>query len=203
MGFYLVEELEQGSSEWHAWRRGVIGASDASTIMGENRFKSRSYLIKEKLGQVREFQGNAKTREGQNLEGVARADLAKKFSLKLKPIVAQDAQVPYLAASIDAICADHKEVFEIKAGLKTYEHTLATQNVPSYYLAQLQHILMVTKKESMIFAAYRPGQNLITVRIPRDEIYISRLRELEVSFVNDLVHRGHEVQFQFRGRLVG
>ena len=203
MGFYLIEELQQGSSEWHAWRRGVIGASDASTIMGENRFKSRSYLIKEKLGQVREFQGNAKTREGQNLEGVARDDLAKKFSLKLKPVVAQDAQVPYLAASIDAICADHKEVFEIKAGLKAYEHTLASQNVPGYYLAQLQHILMVTKKESMIFAAYRPGQNLITVRIPRDEKYISRLRELEVSFVNDLVHRGHEAQFQFRGRLVG
>ena len=203
MGFYLIEELQQGSSEWHAWRRGVIGASDASTIMGENRFKSRSYLIKEKLGQVREFQGNAKTREGQNLEGVARDDLAKKFSLKLKPVVAQDAQVPYLAASIDAMCADHKEVFEIKAGLKTYEHTLASQNVPGYYLAQLQHILMVTKKESMIFAAYRPGQNLITVRIPRDEKYISRLRELEVSFVNDLVHRGHEAQFQFRGRLVG
>jgi putative phage-type endonuclease len=203
VGFYLIEELQQGSSEWHAWRRGVIGASDASTIMGENRFKSRSYLIKEKLGQVREFQGNAKTREGQNLEGVARDDLAKKFSLKLKPVVAQDAQVPYLAASIDAMCADHKEVFEIKAGLKTYEHTLASQNVPGYYLAQLQHILMVTKKESMIFAAYRPGQNLITVRIPRDEKYISRLRELEVSFVNDLVHRGHEAQFQFRGRLVG
>ena len=44
MGFYLVEELEQGSSEWHAWRRGVIGASDASTIIGENKFKSQAYL---------------------------------------------------------------------------------------------------------------------------------------------------------------
>jgi len=203
MSFYLIEDFEQGSSEWHAWRRGVIGASDASTIMGENRFKSRSYLIKEKLGQVREFQGNAKTREGHNLEGVARDDLANKFRLKLKPIVAQDAQEPYLAASIDAICVDHKEVFEIKAGLKTYEHTLASQNVPGYYLAQLQHILMVTKKESMIFAAYRPGLNLLTVRVLRDEKYISRLRELEVSFVNDLVDRGHEVQYQFRGRLVG
>lgn len=202
MSFYLIEDFEQGSSEWHAWRRGVIGASDASTIMGENRFKSRSYLIKEKLGQVKEFKGNAKTQEGHDLEGVARDDLAKKFSLKLKPIVAQDAQDPYLAASIDAICADHEEVFEIKAGSKTYEHTLASQQVPGYHVAQLQHILMVTKKESMIFAAYRPHQNLITVRIPRDDGYISRLRKLEVSFVDELVERGHEVQYQFRGRLV-
>lgn len=44
MGFYLVEELEQGSSELHAWRRGVIGPSDASTIIAENKFKSRAYL---------------------------------------------------------------------------------------------------------------------------------------------------------------
>ena len=68
MSFYLIDDLEQGSSEWRAWRKGVIGASDAPKIMGENPWGSRSSLLDEKLGLVREFQGNAKTREGNSLE---------------------------------------------------------------------------------------------------------------------------------------
>lgn len=202
MSFYIVEDLEQGSNEWHTWRRGVIGASDASTIMGENRFKSRAYLIKEKLGSVREFKGNAKTQEGHDLEGVARNTLSKKFGSKLKPIVVQDSREPYLAASIDAISSNYKDVFEIKAGAKTYEHTHTSRDVPGYYVAQLQHILMVMQKDSMIFATYRPNQPLITLNTYRDDVYINRLRKLEKSFVNELVDRGHEVQYQFRGRLV-
>jgi putative phage-type endonuclease len=202
MSFYIIEDLEQGSSEWHAWRRGVVGASDASTIMGENRFKSRSYLIKEKLGMVKEFGGNAKTREGQNLEGVARTALEKKFNLNLKPIIVQDSQEPYLAASLDAICSNNNVVFEIKAGAKTYEHTLSSNDVPGYYVAQLQHILMVTQRDSMVFAAYRPNQSLITIDIRRNETYITKLRKLEKSFMNELSERGHAVQYQFVGRKV-
>ena len=202
MSFYIIEDFEQGSSEWHAWRRGVIGASDASTIMGENRFKSRPYLIKEKLGMVKEFGGNAKTREGQNLEGVARTALEKKFNLSLKPIIVQDSQEPYLAASLDAICSKNKVVFEIKAGAKTYEHALSSNDVPGYYVAQLQHILMVTQRDSMVFAAYRPNQPLITLEIRRNETYIIKLRKLEKSFMNELSERGHDVQYQFVGRKV-
>ena len=35
MSFYLIGDLEQGSREWHSWRKGVIGASDTSKIMRE------------------------------------------------------------------------------------------------------------------------------------------------------------------------
>ena len=50
MSFYLIDDLEQGSREWHAWRKGVIGASDAPKIMGENPWGSRASLLDEKLG---------------------------------------------------------------------------------------------------------------------------------------------------------
>ena len=202
MGFYLVEELEQGSSEWHAWRRGVIGASDASTIMGENRFKSRAYLVKEKLGTVAEFKGNDKTREGQKLESVARSALEKRFSISIRPIIVQDENEPYFAASLDGICSSNEKIFEIKAGAKTYEHTLSSNNVPGYYVAQLQHILMVTQRESMIFAAYRPNQEMITINVWRDGAYINKLRTLEKRFINELANLRHGVQSSFVGRKV-
>jgi siroheme synthase len=37
MSFYLVDDIEQGTAKWLQWRRGVIGASEAAIIMGENR----------------------------------------------------------------------------------------------------------------------------------------------------------------------
>jgi len=37
---FKIVTLEQGTQAWREWRHNGIGASDASTIMGENRFKS-------------------------------------------------------------------------------------------------------------------------------------------------------------------
>ena len=202
MSFYLIDDLEQGSREWHAWRKGVIGASDAPKIMGENPWGSRSSLLDEKLGLVREFQGNAKTREGNSLEGDARKSLEAKFKIKLKPTIVQDSKEPFLAASLDAICRAHENLFEIKAGVKAYEHTKMTKSVPDYYIGQLQHMLMVTEMESLTYAVYRPDKPLLTLEIYRNDSYIKRLRKKEKEFVQELVNRGHDVQYQFIGRLV-
>lgn len=202
MSFYLIDDLEQGSLEWHTWRKGVIGASDAPKIMGENPWGSRSRLLDEKLGFLLEFQGNAKTREGNSFEGDARKSLATKFKMKLRPTIVQDSREPFLAASLDAICSDQENLFEIKAGIKAYEHTKMTKSVPDYYVGQLQHMLMVTEKESLIYAVYRPHKSLLTLNIYRNEGYIKRLRKKEKEFVQELVNRGHDVQHQFVGRLV-
>lgn len=202
MSFYLIDDLEQGSREWHAWRKGVIGASDAPKIMGENPWGSRSSLLDEKLGLVREFQGNAKTREGNSFEGDARRSLATKFKLNLKPTIVQDSKEPFLAASLDAICSKHENLFEIKAGVKAYEHTKLSKSVPDYYVGQLQHMLMVTEMDSLIYAIYRPDKPLLTLKVYRDDSYIKHLRKKEKEFVQELEHRGHEVQNQFVGRLI-
>ena len=202
MSFYLIDDLEQGSPEWHAWRKGVIGASDAPKIMGENPWGSRSGLLDEKLGLVREFQGNAKTREGNSLEGVARKSLETKFKLKLKPTIVQDSKEPFFAASLDAICSHHENLFEIKAGAKAYEHTKLTKSVPDYYVGQLQHMLMVTEMESLTYAVYRPDKALLTLVVYRNDSYIKRLRKKEIEFVRELENCGHELQSQFVGKLV-
>lgn len=202
MSFYLIDDLEQGSTEWHAWRRGVIGASDAPKIMGENPWGSRSSLISEKLGLTPEFQGNARTREGNNLEGFARRSLETKFKVKLKPTIVQDSKEPFLAASLDAICSEYENLYEIKAGMKAYEHTKLTRSVPDYYVGQLQHMLMITELEYLTYAVYRPEQPLLTISVYRDENYIKRLRKKEIEFVQELADRGHAVQYEFIGRLV-
>jgi putative phage-type endonuclease len=197
--YYANYKMQQGSSEWREWRKGVIGASDAPTIMGENPFSSIEYLASEKMGLRPEFKGNAATREGNRLEGDARRWLEKEYKLKLKPTILQDGSTPYLAASLDAIDEDHSQVFEIKCGLKSYELAEKKSEIPDYYYGQLQHILMVTRLPMITYVAYRPDSDLILMEVERDTSYISKLRYAEESFAATLKGRGHRMQNSFVG----
>jgi putative phage-type endonuclease len=197
--YYELPNLEQGSAEWRKWRKGVIGASDAPSIMNENRFQSAQYLREEKLGLKAEFAGNAATREGHLLEEDARKLLIKHFKLELSPTVIQDGQVPYFAASLDAIDQTHSKVFEIKCGAKAYEMVSSKRQVPSYYYGQLQHILMVSQLDKIVYAGYRPYKQLLILEIARDDSYISRLRRAEEDFAQSLRLKGHKLQNTFAG----
>jgi putative phage-type endonuclease len=197
--FYINDHLEQGSRSWLDWRKGVIGASEAGTIMGENPWSSADYLLKEKLGLVAEFTGNEATREGQRLEPEARGKLERHHKTRLRATIVQDGELPFIAASLDGITHDNSMVYEIKCGQKGYERTRQTKKPPDYNRAQLQHILMVTEMDFMHFAAYRPGMPLIILKIGRKESYIRRLRDAEEAFATKLMKRGHTIQRTFVG----
>lgn len=203
MSFYLVDDIEQGTDRWHKWRRGVIGASEAVIIMGENRWKGRQQLMDEKLGLVTPFSGNAATQRGHDLEPHARKALEKKYKVQIEPTIVQDSREPFLAASLDGITAGRDEVYEIKCGVRAYEIVSQTRRLPSYYVAQVQHMMMITQHDSLKFAAFSPGDPLVVLDVKRDEQYIKRLRQREMDFAQELESRGHKLQYEFRGFRVG
>ena len=123
----------------------------------------------------------------------------KKYRHKIMPTVVQDSKDPFLAASLDGIDASKTRIYEIKCGLKSYEMTRDTGDVPAYYVAQLQHMMMVTQLDSLIFAAYRPDEPLISFEVERDERYIKKLRKEELNFIQELKSHGHDIQYEFRG----
>ena len=45
---FTIVKIQQGTREWLEWRHSGVGASDASTIMGENRFNDAVKLLQEK-----------------------------------------------------------------------------------------------------------------------------------------------------------
>ena len=203
MSFYLIDDIEQGTEKWLEWRRGVIGASEAAIIMGDNRRKGRQQLLDEKLGLIEPFRGNELTREGNLIEPHARAALAKKYRQKLTPTIVQDIHEPFLAASLDGINSSRDKIYEIKCGARTYESVETSRKVPSYYVAQVQHMMMVTQMDSLIFAAYRPQEPLITFEVFRNDSYIRELRRKEKDFIKELEKHGHKIQNEFRGHQVG
>jgi hypothetical protein len=63
-------------------------------------------------------------------------------------------------------------------------------------------MLMVTQLDTLFYASYRPGEELIILEIYRDESYIKELRKKETKFVTELVKLGHKVQKKFHGKKI-
>ena len=182
--FSLVD-LEQGTSEWLAWRHQGIGASDASTIMGENRFESPSGLLHQKRGPVilDSFQNEAMAL-GTKLEPVARKLYIEKTGKDVRPVCVQSSRYDWLRASLDGLSVNQDAVVEIKFGASVYRKVSQSHSVPDYYYGQLQHILAVTGLDSLDFWCYWPDNPALLLPVERDDTYIEHLLSKELEFWN-------------------
>src|SRR5262245_42846183 len=86
---FIIVELQQGTPEWREWRHNGIGASDASTIMGENPFKSAAQLLQEKRGLAQDSYQNAAMARGIELEPEARRRYIAKTGRDVRPACLQ------------------------------------------------------------------------------------------------------------------
>jgi len=180
---FITVNIKQRTPEWHEWRKQGIGASDAPIIMGENRFKSLNYLIKEKTSyDLKNNYENNKMALGKFLEPEALDSYIKKTGNYVTPACIQSAQCDWLRASLDGINTYDRKVIEIKCGKSAYEWAYRHHNVPKYYYGQTQHILAITNYESIDFWCYWPGNQEILIKVERNEAYIKLLLEKEYEF---------------------
>ena len=191
--FLTIPELKQGSHEWLDWQQTVIDASDAPTIMGENPFKSKEYLALEKLGEKKPvFRGNTANTLKQSLKLLARTSLSQRLGKQFSPAVAQSRNTPWLSASMDAIDVPLSTVAEIKCDQQSHEYTVRTGKAPPYHYGQLQHILLVTGFQWVVYYSFRPRMPEQLLYVPRDERYINKLSEEISNFLNELRFRGYK-----------
>lgn len=183
-GTFNLVELRQGTREWLEWRHNGVGASDASTIMGENRFADATELLGEKRGRVRDSFETKAMALGKKLEPVARKRYIAKTGINVKPVCVQSTQYDWLRASLDGLATDHNAVVEIKCGASAYRNASRSRSVPVYYYGQVQHILAVTGLESLDFWCYWPDQPEVLIPVERDDAYIERLLDREQEFWN-------------------
>ena len=182
---YRRVELCQGSERWLAWRRNGIGASDAPAIMGENRFKSRSRLLNEKITNPK-VRLNDKMKEGTALEPEARKSFENQLGVDVAPVCLESTIYPWFKASLDGLSGDGAVVVEIKCGESAYEHVNTHGTVPKYYYGQLQHILAITGLSTIHFWNYRRQRRPLRLAVKRNDEYIFRLLSAEEEFWNEL-----------------
>ena len=177
--------IEQGTDEWHALRRGKITASAVSrliTATGKpaNNDTSRAQLLQllaERITGESEasFYGDDMAR-GHLLEPLARDIYAEHRSPVVEcGFVTADFGGTVIGYSPDGLVGDDG-LIEIKSPRqKNHLRSLLSDEVPAEYVPQVQTGLAVTGRAWCDFISYAPGLPLFVHRCRRDEGAIAQL----------------------------
>lgn len=176
------------TEEWLEGRSHGIGGSEASIVMGINPWKSRLELWDEKVNRTRrlEYDTHIALKLGNFLEPLIAEEYSKITGRKLeiRPQKAHS-EYPFILGNIDReIIGDDKRgpgILEIKSkGAFTDWHR---EDVPLYYIVQLQQYLEIYRYDWGSFAIFDLGSlKLSCIDIERDEELINKLIKEEVEF---------------------
>lgn len=166
--------LEQGSAEWHEFRKNHIGGSDAPAIMGVSPYKTRYELWQEKVGVMEAASPNSCMRRGSDLENHVRREINNMLAVKLIPLVFEHPTLSYLSYSSDGYDDESGHLIEIKCGTKAEHEGVRADSVPHKYYPQIQHALLVTDLPLIYYVSHNGGETLYTI-VERDEEYIKQL----------------------------
>lgn len=180
MSLQTFPDIEQGSDEWLAIRRGILTASvigqliTPGTIKPASNDKSRALhaqLAAERItGQSDDVFVNADTMRGTLHEPIARDRYAEHNKVDVQQVgfVIRDEWGIRLGASPDGLIGDDGGL-EIKCPrAKTHIQTILSGEVPAGNLAQVKTNLLVTGREWWDFVSFCAGLPMFTKRVTLD-----------------------------------
>lgn len=178
-------DIEQGSDEWRALRRGMITASAVSRLITGTGKPARNDTSRAQLLQLLaervtgesepSFYGDDMAR-GHLLEPLARDIYAKhRAPVQECGFVTADFDGIVIGYSPDGLVGDDG-LIEIKSPRqKNHLRSLLSNEVPAEYVPQVQAGLAVTGRAWCDFISYAPGLPLFIHRCKRDELAIAQL----------------------------
>lgn len=173
-----ILHLNQHGKDWHQWRQGGIGGSDASAITGDSPFVSPELLARSKReGNTKVIKENARMKRGKKLEPLARIKYQDITGIRVRPVCVVHSEHEWLMASLDGLSEDHQIILEIKCPSPHTHETALLGEVPHYYIPQVQHQLMVTGCPQLHYFSYtdsskfRPEEKWALVKVLPDKDY--------------------------------
>lgn len=161
--------------EWLAERRKRLGATDVSAILGINPYKTAYEVWLDKLDRLEGWEGNAATDLGNMLEPAILDEAERRWGQLERQMVVHDINSP-IAATLDGWLVDQEQVVEVKtAGLTNEFAELGhwgeeySDEIPQWYLIQMQVQLMCTESELGRMLALISGRGLVTYQVDRDD----------------------------------
>lgn len=184
-----VIDLPQGSSEWLAWRKSRLTATDIPVILGSNSWKTKLELWEEKLDIRPGPELSLIMARGQRLEPEARELACQIIDINFEPVVVESTKHPWLAASLDGMgIGKNQYILEIKCPNPSTHDNARDNRIPEYYRDQIQTQLLVSEAEICYYFSYRPehlGEKYAIV-----EVYPNVERQAEI------IEKGYEFYMQ-------
>ncbi len=173
-------EIEQGSDEWLAVRRGILTASEMKKIItpggkqADNETSRRhvlEMLAQRITGHVEPQYISDDMLRGHEDEILARAKYAEHYAPVTEcGFVTRDFGGFVLGYSPDGLVLDDGQI-EIKSRRQKYQvETILADEVPAEYMLQIQAGLLVTGRRWLDFISYSAGLPMFVKRVWPDEL---------------------------------
>ena len=188
-------DIEQGTEEWHELRRGVVTASEFSTVLapgkggkGTPSVTRRKYM----LTLISDRMGGAPS-DGYSSRQMERGKAMEADALRLyNALHAKTERVGFVKRNDDVGCSPDAFVgTDGMVQVKTAEPAIQLERVlkpelPAEHVCQVQGEIWVAEREWSDFISYWPGLPLMVTRVYRDEVKIKSI-ELGVElFLNEM-----------------
>ncbi len=150
--------MEQGSPEWHQWRRQGIGSSDASVVMGSDPYRTREELILDKLGMGKPIKTNPAMELGTKWESAARALFYFEHDMECDPAEIVHPDYSFIRASLDGLNLEHGFFLEIKyMGQKNFD-LAKSGRIQNHHVIQMAHQTLTTNINKAYYVPYTLNQ---------------------------------------------
>jgi len=182
-------------------RSQVVGGTDMSVLLGENKWKTREELFQEKLGNK-----IVKVNDAMYWGTMAEPMIADHIASNLLPEhmlfdpegqgrghQVEHKDYPFIVGSPDRIIID-RETFEVIEGIEiktAFEWVLKSwkKEVPKYYQIQCQTYMMVTGLESWRICALIGNRTYLEFELEADLMLHDEMIEEAIKFNNELEER--------------
>ncbi|KZM54938.1 hypothetical protein A3Q35_13360 [Aeribacillus pallidus] len=190
----IAKTSDMDRREWLEARTKGIGGSDASVVLGLNKYKTPFELWLEKTGQVvpQEIQNDA-AYFGTLLEDLVAKEFEKRSGKKVRKrnVMFQHPHHEFLIANIDRFVVGEKAILECKTASAFLSKEWEGDEIPEAYIVQVQHYLGVLGPEYKkgYFAVLIGGQKFIWKEIERDDELIQMIFQAEIDFWKNHVEK--------------
>lgn len=187
----LIDTKKIAYEEWVALRRRSVGGSEASTVMGDNKWSSPLALYANKLGLTSDKETNVAMKVGTHCEELVAQMFEEETGKKVRNdfFMYEHDCYPFITANLDRRIVGENAGLECKTTqaytLKDFEGT-----VPSNYYWQCQHYMAVMGFDRMYLACILSNRHFVWRVVERDEEAISLLINGEVQFWTEYVEKG-------------
>ncbi|MCP1460288.1 YqaJ viral recombinase family protein [Bacillus amyloliquefaciens] len=191
----FAKTADMSREEWLMERRKGIGGSDASVILGLNKWRTAFELWLDKTGQVPVSESASEAAYfGSILEDIVAKEFEVRSGKKVrrKKSMLKHPEYDFILANVDRMIVGEKAILECKTtseyNLKEWEN----DEIPADYIVQVQHYLGVLGPEykKAYFAVLIGGNKFVWKEIERDDELIEMIFTAEVEFWNAAVLGG-------------
>lgn len=171
-------------AQWVKERRNGVGGSDVAAIMGFSPWKTPYRVYQEKRGEVEAWEGNAITDWGHRMEPIIRQWYSDKTGrcVRVPEDIIYHGKYPHMLASLDGFTDDPRGV-EVKTARNGRDWgEPGTNQIPAYYMLQVQHYMIVTGFEVFDVPVSIGGGSPELYEVPADKELQEMIIEAEAAF---------------------